>query len=155
MIEKVESTTFYRDNHRAFLDHRKKNSFADLHGRPYGQMDERHKVTDYLSHYEIVSMGIRSRILDERFYKNSMRSAFVRDWDAAADLIQRERWRKIDGKGAYNYKLYEHQCLAVRWGAKRNLSRASSAPPDETAVPELPQERRNQDPAMSQVSIDR
>jgi Domain of unknown function (DUF4760) len=47
-------------------------------------------IGDYINHYELVAIGIRSNILDERMYRTWMEGPFVRDFNSAADFIQSE-----------------------------------------------------------------
>ncbi len=147
LIEKVESTPHYRGLHSVFSYHRRQSTFDRLHD-PLEEKDkdERQKVLDYLNHYELVAIGIRHAILDGKIYKAWMLGPFVRDWNASAAFIQRERW-KWDANGAswiYHARLYEnYQSVAQTWstdatdideGASRP-PRAPSGPGDE-ALPE-------------------
>jgi hypothetical protein len=62
----------------------------------------------------------------------------VRDWNAAADFIQRERW-KVDAAGAWHYRdsIYENYGhIARRWSKEtRVLTRETSGPPASPARP--------------------
>lgn len=129
LIEKVESTDHYRALNAAFSRLRRGRGFAHL-GNPADDEDilDRAKVNDYLNHYELVAVGIFQRILDERFYRTWMRAPFVRDWNAAADFVQAERWRREDdGRWTYNEKIFcNYQKMARRWSRDaRSLSAAS------------------------------
>lgn len=140
MIEKVESMPHYRAMHATFSYHRKLKSFDRLHD-PSEVKDktERTNVLDYLNHYELVGIGIAEDILDEDFYKNWMRGPFVRDWNAAADFVQRERWKFDEGrkKWVYNEQLFEHfQMYATRWSTDAvKLDAKFAGPPDKPAGP--------------------
>jgi len=119
MIEKVESTHHYQLLHAAFSYHRRQDTFARLHD-PQETKDksERQSVLDYLNHYELVSIGLQKRILDDKIYRDWMRGPFVRDWNAAATFIQRERWKWDEEKKDwhYHYPLFEnYQAVATRW----------------------------------------
>jgi hypothetical protein len=118
LIEKVESTEHYRSLNATFSRLRRGRGFAHL-ADPLTPQDEadRARVNDYLNHYELVSVGIFQRILDEAFYRTWMRAPFVRDWNAAVDFVQRERWRRgPDGAWTYNARIYcNYQRMARRW----------------------------------------
>ena len=98
----------------------------------------RKKVFEYLNHYEMISIGMRQGILDEKIYRAWMEGAFVRDWNAAADFIQRERW-KIDDAGIWSYRasIYQnYQKMACDWSTEaRGLTKESSSPPVTAAGP--------------------
>ena len=141
LIEKTESTEFYRENHSVFRDRRLSNTIMRLTD-PKSEADrrDRARLYDYLNHYELISIGIRKNILDEDFYKNWMRTAFLRDWEAAAEFIQRERWKQKDDteEWEYNAKLFEHYNeLAHQWTSKEIpiLKAESSSPPSRPAGP--------------------
>lgn len=134
LIEKTESTLHYRDLHSTFAYHRRQNSFSRLHA-PTEERDrsERQKILDYLNHYEIVSIGIRNNIIDARIYKNWMGGPFVRDWNAAADFIQRERWKWDTDSRTWRYyaPMFEHfQAVATSWSPDAiALTETYSGPP--------------------------
>lgn len=44
-----------------------------------------------LNHYEILAIGVREGIIDEPIYRRWFQTGFVRDWEAASDLISRLR----------------------------------------------------------------
>ena len=141
LIEKTESTPHYQTLHQAFKYQRQNGSFDSLID-PVQQEDkeQRRKVQWYLNHYELISVGIRRGILDSDTYQDWMRSAFIRDWNTAADFIQRERWiyNKETEKWRYNSRLYEHYgALAVEWGFEEaiHLNEKYSKPPKEPAGP--------------------
>jgi len=62
-----------------------------------------------------------------------MLGPFVRDWNAASDWIQRERWKwdPDTQKWSYRSQLYaNYQWAACTWSKEaRKLSRASTPPP--------------------------
>ncbi len=139
MIEKVESAPHYRDLHEVFSKHRRQSTFGRLHDPTEDEKDERQSVIDYLNHYELVAIGIRERILDAKFYRNWMESAFVRDWNAAADFIQYERWRwsTVEEKWTYHRQIFgNYQVMANEWSSQAvNLTEATSGPPDAPSGP--------------------
>lgn len=161
MIEKVESAPHYRSLHSAFSYHRRQQSFARLHN-PTEEKDktERQAVLDYLNHYELVSIGISAEILDAEFYRDWMLGPFVRDWNAAAAFVQRERWKWDSEKGKWTYhaRLYEnYQATASKWSREAiNLDDKHSDPPlkpsgpGDEAMPETngeESEARSQNPS--------
>lgn len=134
MIEKVESMPHYRSMHATFSYHRNLDSFSRLHTPQEAKdKDERTNVLDYLNHYELVSIGIDQGILDEDFYKKWMKGPFVRDWNAAVDFIQRERWKYDASEKAWGYRsqLFEHfQRYATAWSEEAVcLNEKTEGPP--------------------------
>lgn len=135
LIEKRESTDHYRQISRIFFDLQKGGGFMHLVDPAPDEKPLRKAVFDYLNHYEMVSIGIRQDILDEKIYRAWMEGAFVRDWNAAADFIQRERW-KADAQGNWSYRasVYEnYQHVACRWS-----SEAVNLIEDKTKQPQVP-----------------
>ena len=94
--------------------------------------EARRCVNDYLNHYELVSIGILSGLLDEAVYRKWMRGPFVRDWNAAADWVQRERW-KLQPDGTWQYygqTFMNYEVMARRWSADAiALDENSGGPP--------------------------
>lgn len=128
LIEKYESTEFYQELNEAFSSRRKNlQDWKDLQVPTEKEfMSERSKILAYLNHYELVAIGIENKILDEKFYRNWMKTPYTRDWDAAAGFVNRDRWRKNDGSWEYNSKLYENfRLLAIKWGAKNNIQKGN------------------------------
>lgn len=138
LIEKRESTEHYRDLSRTFFELQKGPGFLHLVAPSETDRPLRKKVFDYLNHYEMIAIGLRQNILDEKIYRAWMEGAFVRDWNAAADFIQRERW-KIDEEGQWHYRdsIYQNYGhIARRWSREaRVLTAASSGPPTTPAGP--------------------
>jgi Domain of unknown function (DUF4760) len=101
LIEKRESTEHYKTLLKTFREIRLGQGFGEL-ANPLtdNAREARSSILDYINHYELVAIGIRRNILDELTYRDWMEGAFVRDFNAAADFIQGERWRRTaDGKG--------------------------------------------------------
>lgn len=141
LIEKSESSEYYRDLHATYSRLRREGGLPKL-ANPQTDIDkaDRQAVMNYLNHYELIAIGIRENILDEKFYRSWMRGPFVRDWNAARDLIQRQRWKKLeDGKWEYYSQTFEnYQYLACRWSTDvEYLSEESGGPPsaDEAGGP--------------------
>lgn len=135
LIEKRESTGHYRKIAGTFSRIRRAEGFAPLSNpRTEEEKADRLGVVDYLNHYELISIGILNNILDERIYRTWMRGPFTRDWNAAADWIQRERWkRQEDGSWTYyDSSFANYQQVALRWSPDAILlSEGFAGPPSE------------------------
>lgn len=132
LIEKRESTTVYRDCNKTFSRLRRGKGFSHLNAPKPEDQGEREDVKDYLNHYELVALGIRKRVLDDGFYRGWMGGPFVRDWNAASDWIQRERWKCNDaGQWEYDDNIFEHfEFIATRWSREaRRLKAEPRIPP--------------------------
>jgi Domain of unknown function (DUF4760) len=103
LIEKRESTEHYRQIIDRFSTLRKNCGFDHLNAPVHTDVADRRMLIDYLNHYELVSIGIRQDILDSRIYRAWIEGSFVRDWNAVADGVQRERWKQDDG-GRWRYR---------------------------------------------------
>lgn len=140
LIEKFETTPHYREMARVFRYHRVKRTLNTLHSPEEGKdREDRTKVQDYLNHYELIAIGIVTNILDAKTYRLWMESAFIRDWNEAADYIQRERWKfdKLRNEWEYQHSLYQNfQKIALRWNpAVKHIDETSSLPPENPQGP--------------------
>lgn len=118
LIEKRESTEFYRQTNALFSSLRRGRGFAHLNNPTKKHEGDRALVRDYLNHYELVSLGIRTKVLNGAFYRAWMGGPFVRDWNAASDWIQRERWKRDDRTRQWGYdeQIFEHfEYVATSW----------------------------------------
>lgn len=133
LIEKVESGEHYREIVNTFSELRRGPGFGQIMNPQTKEAKElRRAVNDYLNHYELVAIGIRKGILDEKFYKDWMRGPFVRDWNAAAEWVQRERWKlQDDGSWEYYDQVFlNYEFMAARWSSEAiKLGRAFQGPP--------------------------
>lgn len=133
LIEKAESTEHYRDRNQRFSELRRAIGFGGLNNpqTPQARID-RQLVLDYLNHYEMIAIGIRNGVLDQGFYREWMRGPFVRDWNAAVEFIQGERWKREGDKWSYYPRTFaNYQQLARRWDRTAfNLTKDSFSPPD-------------------------
>lgn len=133
LIEKRESTDLYRQLASDFSKVRRRpGGFASLNNpKTDADKSDRQKVVRYLNHYELISIGILNGILDDKIYRTWMRGAFTRDWNAAADWIQRERWKRDKGEWSYYDRLFENYGrVAKRWSNEvRVLTKKSGGPP--------------------------
>lgn len=132
LIEKEESNEHYRTISAKFSELRRNGGLTHPNTSAQEQLPDRSVILDHLNHYEIVAIGIRQNILDTKIYRAWMEGTFVRDWNAAADWVQRERWKQ-DASGEWRYRdsIYKHyQWVACRWSKDaRRLTKASSPPP--------------------------
>lgn len=131
LIERTESTEHYWNIYGTFAKYRKGeggSSFSDLNAPGNdAQKKDRKAVLDFINHFEIIAIGIKQGILSATFYRLWMRSIFCRDWDAAADFIWRERWKKTpNGDWLYYKQVFEHfEKRALKWGATRSLKKGN------------------------------
>lgn len=134
MIEKAESAEHYRSLHKVFLSRRTSGGLGDLNA-PKNDHDgkERLQVMDYLNHYELVSIGVLAKILDKDIYREWMLGPFIRDWNAAAGFIQRERWKWDGGKRKWVYYseiFANYQKVALMWSSDAaDITEQTSGPP--------------------------
>jgi Domain of unknown function (DUF4760) len=132
LIEKRESTEHYRQIIDRFSTLRKNRGFDHLNAPTQDDVPDRRMLIDYLNHYELVSIGIRQDILDSKIYRAWIEGSFVRDWNAVADWVQRERWKQ-DDNDAWHYRasIYaNYQHIACLWSPEAvRLTQDSSPPP--------------------------
>ncbi|MEH3146008.1 MAG: DUF4760 domain-containing protein [Methylobacterium frigidaeris] len=100
LIEKAESSEFYRDLAVAFRnalapDDPTKKTPLDAILRPKNpyEIDQRTKIVFFLNHYELIATGFERGVLDKSFYASSMRGAVVHDWRAAEPFVIALRWK--------------------------------------------------------------
>lgn len=141
LIEKSESSEHYRVILTTFRDYLLDGDAAKrlkIHN-PTNDAERlaRRQVQQFLNHYELVSIGILGKSLHEKTYREWMMTVVIRDWNASADYIQRERW-KYDAaadKWTYEPRVYgAFEKLTQRWGKTcgrvvTEISRTSSEPP--------------------------
>jgi hypothetical protein len=121
LIEKSESTTVYRENSVRFSELRRGPGFLHLADpQSDGDRRDRRHVLDHLNHYELVALGIRRGVLSSGFYKRWMGGPFVRDWNAALDFIEVERWKCAPGEAErYDPKVFQNfERIARRWSPR-------------------------------------
>jgi hypothetical protein len=141
IIEKTESTEHYRALHKTFSRRRRDNAFHQLHhpGDDRALAAERADVIDYLNHYELVSIGLLRKILDFKIYKDWIGGPFVRDWNAAADFIQQERWQWDDKAKRWVYReraFVNFAKVAQKMSKEARVITSTTSPPP--AVPQGP-----------------
>ncbi|MEL6436913.1 MAG: DUF4760 domain-containing protein [Pseudomonadota bacterium] len=89
----------------------------------------------YLNHYELVAIGIAKKALDEDYYGAWMKGPLVRDWNAAPEFVQRERWKWDPSADRWIYRSSvwaNYGALARRWSIDAvKLTRDHTPPPEE------------------------
>lgn len=143
LIEKFETDEKYRRIQTAFKRHRNDGTLLTLNApQTASQNDDRWHVIDFLNHYELIAIGIRNKTLDADFYGQWMRGPLVRDWNDAADFIQRERWKFSRERGEWVYydKVFENfGWLALFWDSQAvRLTKSYSQHPE---APKGPSDR--------------
>jgi phosphate/sulfate permease len=123
LIEKFESTDHYRELQKEFARLRQADQgLMHLVSPQSGEdRESRKKVLEFLNHYELVALGIRKKVLSASFYKRWMGGAFVRDWNAASEFIQRTRWKRpsTDKPWKYRRQSFENfEFIACKWSKK-------------------------------------
>lgn len=148
LIEKSESSDHYKQVNLTFRKFfgttSKPENRAFLHDpKTEWGWTARREVQQFLNHYELIAIGINSKSLHAKTYRDWMMTVFVRDWNSAADYIQRERWQ-FDEKGEkwlYRRKVYRNfEKLARRWARKsklelRKISEKTTPPPERPSGP--------------------
>ena len=161
-IEKVESGDHYRKIVHTFTELRRGKGFAHLtNPQTDDDIDVRRCVNDYMNHYEMVAIGIRTGILDKKFYRDWMRGPFVRDWNAIAAWVQLERWKRLeDGTWKYHGQTFvEYERLARQWSDEAVvLSELSGGPPSAAQAGEasdepLPPPRDNEKGTAASTTV--
>lgn len=133
MVLQLETSQNYAESNQCFSSYRRSgrlSALSDPHGE--AQKRDRQKLLWYLNHYEMISLGMRRKRYDEDFYRGWMGGPFVRDWNAAGDWIQRERWkRNVAGDWEYDDNIFEHfEFIATRWSREaRRLKVEPRIPP--------------------------
>lgn len=93
LINETEASPRFLELSETFRLRREAGTMTELSGSmDDAARSDRQEVMALLNHYELLSLSIRNGLLDERVYRDWMGTAFVRDWNAAADLIEAERW---------------------------------------------------------------
>ena len=125
----------YKRSHETFRRYRQLGDFSALHD-PHNEkfLNDRKDVLAFLNHYELVAIGIATGTLDREFYQRWMRGPLVRDWNDAADFIQRERWKFSRERGEWVYydKVFENfGWLALFWDSQAvRLTKSYSQHPE-------------------------
>jgi hypothetical protein len=115
-IERTESQDHYKKIASTFRDVRRNNSLERvLHPKTDEDREIRTDVLFFLNHYELISVGFRSGVLDKTFYAEYMRGAVLRNWKTANPLIDAMRTENAL-QNPTPAKIYEHfEALATEW----------------------------------------
>jgi hypothetical protein len=119
LIEATESREHYLALYRIYRRLRTESDFrsAVLNPRTDEDRTARYRCLDFLNHYELVAIGFKEGILDERFYKRWMDYVVVRDYRDGRDLILSAR-APANPSDPGNVDAYcELEELCIRWGA--------------------------------------
>jgi hypothetical protein len=119
LIERTESQSYYQNLWKGFKAAREAPGGLSALLNPATERPEslRSDVLDFLNHYELIAVGCKQGVLDEEFYKQFMRSAFLRDWAASRDLIR--GLREPPAPAPKRPTLFEHfEALAMKWQAE-------------------------------------
>ena len=113
LIETSEYTSHYQEMRATFSYYRRrKGGFAPIRdpGSEARLKKDRNEILSYLNYYEMVSIGIDRGVFDKDIYKAWMAGPFVRDWNAAREFIQGERWKwnDCDEKWEYYERTFEN-----------------------------------------------
>ena len=123
-LERLETTEHHLKRYRTFRKVRQSDSITqivqELRG---GDETDRDLCIDFLNTYEFISLGIRKKILDETYFRQAYEPTILRDWHAAAPLINDMRNpqdQTVHGDPTY----YEHfQWRVDRWEKPQTLAR--------------------------------
>ena len=119
LIERSETHSHYQELYESFRNVREDDHGLDQLKEPTNPAlkKQRRDVLAFLNHYELIALGCHKGILDEDLYREWMRSAIVRDWEAAEDFIVSLRYPE-DADQPNRPQIFEHfEGLATRWGA--------------------------------------
>jgi uncharacterized protein DUF4760 len=120
LIESSETKEHYLELYRNYKKYRMDGDFrqAIIAAETEDNRLLQDKCCDFLNYYELVSIGFKEGILDERFYKRWMKYAVLRDYREGVDLIADARKPTSDG-GAGDATAYcELEALCIKWGGR-------------------------------------
>lgn len=110
VILKSETDAYFERIYTVFKSEKsRKSGLQALHSAETdGEIKAKIEVDNFLNHYELIAISIEQKILDEDFYKQWMRSTYVRHFKDAEEYIQISR--------ETNAKAFiEFQKLATKW----------------------------------------
>lgn len=89
VILKSESDTYYQNIYSTFTsEHTRPEGLAALKdAHSDNEKRSRRDVDDFLNHYELIAIAIKQQILDEDFYKEWMKSVYIRHYRYAEKYI--------------------------------------------------------------------
>ncbi len=90
VILKSESDTYYQNIYATFTSELTRSggliSLMDAHSD--NEKRSRRNVHDFLNHYELIAIAIKKEILDEHFYKEWMRSTYIKHYRESEEYIK-------------------------------------------------------------------
>jgi hypothetical protein len=119
LIESSETKEHYLSLYRNYRKYRSEGDFRGRIINPRNEEDRelQDKCCDFLNYYELICIGFKEGILDERFYKRWMKFAVLRDYLEGVDLI--DDARRTTSDGSRDETAYcELEALCVKWGSK-------------------------------------
>jgi len=122
VILKSESDEYFERIYAVFLSEKKRSSGLEalLHSESDSERKAKMEVDNLLNHYELIAISIHQNILDEDFYKEWMRSTYVRHY--------KESRAYINGTRKEHPKVYIcFQALAEKWDNEELDTSTSSA----------------------------
>lgn len=120
VILKSESDGYFERIYTVFVSEKKRKAglVALLDADTDGERRSKLEVDNFLNHYELIAISIKKKILDEDFYKEWMRSTYIKHFNESREYIY-----GIRKANEMAYVCFEE--LAVKWskeGAKKNSS---------------------------------
>ena len=90
VILKSESDEYFERIFSVFLSEKQRKAGLATLVNPETDAEKRSQteVDNFLNHYELIAISIKKEILDEDFYKQWMRSSYIRHFHEAKDYIE-------------------------------------------------------------------
>ncbi|MCW8886897.1 MAG: DUF4760 domain-containing protein [Motiliproteus sp.] len=105
IILKTEDEPHYQEIKAIYLEVRDGPGLATINdAKTHAAHRERQAVQSFLSHYELMSIGISKQILDEHIYHEWKRQQLVSHWNDAKELIFAARARTNNERILNNFE---------------------------------------------------
>ncbi len=110
VILKSESDEYFERIYSVFTSEKNRKSGLEalLQAETDGEKTARTEVDNFLNHYELIAISIEQNILDEQFYKDWMRSTYIRHYKESKKYIENVRKKSPNVYIAF-------QKLAEKW----------------------------------------
>jgi hypothetical protein len=110
VILESESNAYYQKIYASFASESKRSGglVALVNAESDAERKSRRDLHDFLNHYELIAIAIKNKILDERFYKDWMKSTYIKHYDECSDYIM-----EIRKSAPLSY--VEFESLANKW----------------------------------------
>jgi Domain of unknown function (DUF4760) len=121
LLERLETHDYYQTRYRSFRKVRMEpNGVHRIIQLTSSGTDEteRDHCLDFLNVYELLSLGMRKGILDERFFRRAYEPTLLRDWVAAKPLIDDMRNPNDRSKSGHPGYFEHYEWLVNRWEAR-------------------------------------